>query len=73
LVYANSTNDEQALDEIASLFTPLLNAWIAIRSGGNSGSVQTLADVTRALKSAVPSVQRLYGANTYGRLSAMGA
>lgn len=73
LVHANSRNDVLALDEINSLFTPLLSAWSAIRNGGPSTSVQSLADVTRALKSVVPSVQRLYGANTYGRLSAMGA
>jgi hypothetical protein len=63
----------QALDEIGSLFSPLLSAWTSVRSGGTSTSVQSLADVTRALKSVVPSVQRMYGANTYGRLSAMGA
>ena len=73
LLHANSKNDVQALDEIGSLFAPLLGAWTAIRSGGNDGSVQVLADVTRALKSVVPSAQRLYGANAYGRLSAMGA
>lgn len=76
LLHANSRNDVQALDEISTVFTPLLNAWTSIRSGGtasNADSVQSLAEVTRALKSVVPSVQRLYGANTYGRLSAMGA
>jgi flagellar protein FliS len=73
LLHANSKNDVQALDEIGSLFTPLLSAWTSIRNGGTGGSVEVLADVTRALKSVVPSVQRLYGANTYSRLSAMGA
>jgi flagellar protein FliS len=73
LLHANSKNDVAALDEISSLFTPLLSAWSSIRNGGSSAAVQSLADVTRALKSVVPSVQRLYGANTYGRLSAMGA
>lgn len=75
LLHANSRNDVAALDEISSLFSPLLGAWTSVRNGGSSSAsaVQSLADVTRALKSAVPSVQRLYGANTYGRLSAMGA
>jgi flagellin-specific chaperone FliS len=72
LLHANSKNDAQALDEIGSLFSPLLNAWTSVRSGGTSTSLQALADVTRALKSVVPSAQRLYGANTYGRM-AMGA
>jgi flagellar protein FliS len=73
LLHANSKNDVQALDEISSLFSPLLSAWAALRSGSNDTAVQSLVDVTRALKSVVPSVQRLYGANAYGRLSAMGA
>jgi flagellar protein FliS len=73
LLHANSKNDVQALDEISNLFTPLLSAWSSIRNGGSPTAVQSLAEVTRALKSVVPSVQRLYGANTYGRLSAMGA
>ena len=73
LLHANSKNDVAALDEISSLFTPLLGAWTSIRNGGSPTAGQSLADVTRALKSVVPSVQRLYGANTYGRLSAMGA
>jgi flagellar protein FliS len=75
LLHANSKNDVAALDEIGSLFSPLLNAWTSIRNGGTASaaaSVQSLADVTRALKSVVPSVQRLYGANSYGRM-AMGA
>ena len=73
LLQANSKNDVQALDEISGLFSPLLSAWAALRSGSNDTAVQSLVDVTRALKSVVPSVQRLYGANAYGRLSAMGA
>ena len=73
LLHANSKNDVQALDEISSLFSPLLGAWTALRSGSNDNAVQSLVDVTRALKSVVPSVQRLYGANAYGRLAAFGA
>jgi flagellar protein FliS len=73
LLHANSKNDVQALDEISSLFTPLLGAWTAIRSGADDSAVQSLVDVTRALKSVVPSVQRQYGASAYGRFSAMGA
>jgi flagellar protein FliS len=75
LLHANSKNDVAALDEIGGLFSPLLSAWTGIRNGGTASataSVQSLAEVTRALKSVVPSVQRLYGANTYGRM-AMGA
>ena len=73
LLHANSKNDVAALDEIGNLFSPLLSAWTSIRNGGNDSAVQSLVEVTRALKSVVPSVQRLYGANAYGRQSAMGA
>lgn len=73
LLHANARNDVQALDEITNLLTPLLGAWISIRSGSNaSAGVQTLADVTRTLKSTVPSARRLYGSNAYASL-AMGA
>ena len=73
LLHANSRNDVAALDEICNLFTPLLGAWVTIRSGGNAPeAVQTLADVTRSLKSTVPSARRLYGSNAYASL-AMGA
>ena len=73
LLQANSKNDVKALDEVSSLFAPLLGAWASIRGGSNEVAVQSLVDVTRALKSVVPSAQRLYGANAYGRFSAMGA
>jgi len=73
LLHANARNDVQALDEITNLLTPLLGAWVSIRSGNNaSAGVQTLADVTRTLKSTVPSARRLYGSNAYASL-AMGA
>jgi hypothetical protein len=64
-----------ALDEITNLLTPLLGAWMSIRGGGEAGAisgVQSLADVTRSLKSVVPSAQRLYGSNAYASHSAMG-
>jgi flagellar protein FliS len=73
LLHANSKNDIAALDEITSLFSPLLGAWTAIRNGSSESAVQSLVEVTRTLKSVVPSVQRLYGANAYGRHAAMGA
>jgi flagellar protein FliS len=75
LLHANSRNDVGALDEIANLMTPLLGAWMSIRSGGEAGAgiaVQSLADVTRTLKSAVPTAQRLYGSNAYARHSSLG-
>lgn len=75
LLHANSRNDVAALDEIANLLTPLLGAWMSIRGGGEAGAisgVQSLADVTRSLKSVVPSAQRLYGSNAYASHSAMG-
>jgi flagellar protein FliS len=76
LLHANSKNDVRALDEISGLLTPLLGAWVTIRSGSSgsaAGSVQSLADVTRTLKSVVPSAQRLYGSNAYASHSALGA
>ena len=73
LLQANSKSDVQALEEISSLFIPLLSAWSAIRSGTNDAALQSLVEVTRALKSVVPSAQRMYGASAYGRFSAMGA
>ena len=74
LLHANSRNDVAALDEIGNLLTPLLDAWVTIRSGGNApAAVQTLADVTRSLKSTVPGVQRLYGSNAYASHAMMGA
>jgi len=75
LLHANSKNDIGALDEIGELMTPLLNAWITVRSGGQPGALtaqQNLADVTRTLKSAVPTAQRMYGSNAYASFSAMG-
>jgi len=73
LLHANSKNDVQALDEISNLFAPLLSAWTSISGGAHDSAVQSLVDVTRALKSVVPSAQRQYGASAYGRFSAMGA
>jgi flagellar secretion chaperone FliS len=76
LLHANSRNDVAALDEIGNLFSPLLTAWTALRNGETAtaaASVQSLAEATRALKSVVPSVQRLYGAASYGRFSSVGA
>jgi flagellar protein FliS len=74
LLHANSRNDVDALDEIGRLLSPLLSAWITVRGGGNdSAAVQTLADVTRSLKSAVPSVQRLYGSSAYSSQARAGA
>jgi flagellar protein FliS len=74
LLHANARNDVAALDEICSLFSPLLSAWVAIRSGSDgSAAVQTLAEVTRSLKSTVPSVQRLYGSSAYASQAMMGA
>ena len=74
LLYANSRNDVAALDEISRLLTPLLEAWVSIRRGGDGTvAVQTLAEVTRSLKGTVPNVQRLYGSNAYANNAAMGA
>ncbi|MEI8171501.1 MAG: flagellar export chaperone FliS [Rhodoferax sp.] len=75
LLHANSKNDVHALDEICNLLNPLLGAWITVRSGANGSAdsaVQSLADVTRSLKSAVPSMQRLYGSSAYASHSARG-
>lgn len=74
LLHANSRNDVSALDEIANVMTPLLGAWMTIRGGAQAGpqAVQSLADVTRSLKSVVPSAQRLYGSNAYASHSALG-
>lgn len=75
ILHANARNDVSALDEIGNLMTPLLGAWVSIRSGGQAGAataVQSLADVTRTLKSVVPSAQRLYGSNAYASHSALG-
>jgi flagellar protein FliS len=75
LLHANSRNDLAALDEIGELLTPLLNAWMTVRAGGQAGadnSQDVLATVTRTLKSAVPSVQRLYGSNAYAGFAAGG-
>ena len=73
LLHANSRNDAGALDEICNLLSPLLGAWTAIRGGSNDGAaVQSLADVTRSLKSTVPSVQRLYGSSAYASQARMG-
>jgi flagellar protein FliS len=73
LLHANARNDVAALDEISNLLNPLLGAWTAIRGGANDDvAVQSLAEVTRSLKSAVPSVQRLYGSSAYASHSAMG-
>lgn len=74
LLHANSKNDVATLDEISGLISPLLGAWMAIRQSADGGvAVETLADVTRSIKSAVPSVQRLYGSNAYANNAAMGA
>lgn len=74
LLHANSKNDVDALDEIGRLLSPLLSAWISIRGGaGDGGAVQVLADVTRSLKSTVPSVQRLYGSSAYASQAMLGA
>ncbi len=75
LLHANSKNDVDILDEIVRLLSPLLEAWNAVRSSSQPEALagKTLMDVTRVLKSAVPSVQRLYGANAYGSHSEMGA
>jgi len=73
LLHANSRNDVAALDEICNLLSPLLGAWNAIRRGANDDvAVQSLAEVTRSLKSAVPSVQRMYGSTAYASHSALG-
>jgi flagellar protein FliS len=68
LLHANSKNDLATLDEVAELLSPLLGAWMTVRSGGQAGASnghEVLATVTRTLKTAVPSVQRLYGSNAY--------
>ncbi|NVO05052.1 MAG: flagellar export chaperone FliS [Rhodoferax sp.] len=75
LLHANSRNDVQALDEIVRLLSPLLDAWNSVRSGNQpaADAGKTLAEVTRALKSAVPSVQRMYGSSAYASFAAAGA
>lgn len=71
LLQANSKNDVAALDEVGRLLSPLLEAWNSIRNGAaDSSAVQSLVEVTRALRSAVPSVQRLYGSSAYSSFSA---
>lgn len=72
LLHANSRNDTAALDEICNLLSPILGAWVTIRSGGNGSSVEVLADASRAIKSTVPSVQRLYGSSAYANQARMG-
>ena len=73
LLHANSKNDVAALDEITRLLTPLLEAWTSVRSGGAPHAVQALADVTRSLKSSVPSMQRMYGSSAYASHATSGA
>lgn len=74
LLHANSRGDVAALDEITNLLTPLLGAWVSIRTGSNGGAVvQSLVDVTRSLRGTVPGVQRLYGSNAYASHAVMGA
>jgi flagellar protein FliS len=68
LLQANAQNDVSALDEIVALLKPLLGAWNTVRSAGQAGAAAvggTLADVTRTLKNAVPSMQRMYGSSAY--------
>ena len=75
LLHANARNDVQALEEITNLLTPLLGAWNIIRNGGSVNpdvAVQALADVTRSLKSTVPSTRRLYGSNAYAGMAMNG-
>ena len=71
LLHANLKNDTAALDEVSGLLSPLLEAWTSIRNGGAAG--QSLAEVSRALRSTVPSVQRLYGSSAYSRFASVGA
>lgn len=73
LLHANSQNDVSALDEIVELLSPLLDAWNTVRSGGQAGASmagKALADVTRTLKNAVPTMQRMYGSSAYTSFAA---
>ena len=73
LLHANARNDVAALDEISKLLSPLLGAWTAVRAGANgTAAVESLADVTRTLKSTVPGMQRLYGSNAYASVASVG-
>ena len=77
LLQANLRNDASALDEVSDLLVPLLDAWNSIRNGTPSSSaVEALVEVTRALRSSVPSVpsvQRMYGASAYAGYSSLRA
>jgi len=73
LLQANSKNDVSALDEIVRLLSPLLDAWVSLRNGGSRDAAavgQTLVDVTRSLRNAVPNAQRMYGSSAYASFAA---